>query len=168
MLAMESLEQLTRSHDCKAIASKHCLKGECVKTLVSFVESSDLAHPTDMEASHSFLMKRKALTILANSLCALSESGDLNDCLGCSSDLKTRSFVSALISSVRDSSLCPHNAGHAARCMQYIAIARDVQDLLADLGALSAASSACAVGACRSLSLERESKKLRLELGNCR
>jgi hypothetical protein len=167
MLAMESLEQLTRSSESRGIAAKAVLGGETLRKLVSLAEAGDSDLLSDMEERRVSIMKRRALAVLANALCALSESGELSSFLCSTAQLKSRSLVCALVSDLRDSSASPHAATEAARCMQYLMNAKEVEGLLVEMSAMSAVTAACTVGACRNVTLERESKKLKLRLTNC-
>jgi hypothetical protein len=167
LLGMESLEQITRSCECRSSAAKTVLAGECLRKLLSAAQADGSEGFTDMEERHSTIMKRRALTVLANALCALSESNDLKIVLGCTRELKSESLLASLVSTLRESSSCPHEASQAARCMQYLLSAREVEALLVEMSAIGAVSSACTVGVCRCATLERETKKLKLQLGSC-
>lgn len=167
MLAMESLEQLTRSPASCKIAAKAVLRGECLTRLMTLVQDNDSGFLSDMEVRRVAVLKRRGLFVMANALCALSDSGELSSLLCSTPELKSRSLVSSLVEDLRDSSSKPHEATQAARCIQCLVNAKEVEAILVETSAMSAVSAALSVGGCRHLTLERESKKLKLHLTNC-
>jgi hypothetical protein len=167
LLAMESLEQLTRASEYRAFAANKVLSGPFLSTLVSVIESrksKQAEADNEMEEKHFTIMHRQALTILANSLAAVQESGELLSLFSKSNELCSRTLLSVLVSDLNASSQRPHNACQSARCIQSLLLCEEVKDQLMDLGAASAVSTACGEGACRNAILEKESKKLRFQM----
>jgi hypothetical protein len=167
LLAMESLEQLTRASVCRSFAANKVLCGQFSSTLVSLIESRESKQAeaaSEMEEEHFAIMHRHALTILANSLAAVQESGELLGLLSQSSELCSQSLLSVLVSGLNASSRRPHDACQSALCIQSLMLCEEAKDRLMGLGAASAVSTACGEGACRNALLERESKKLRFQM----
>jgi hypothetical protein len=97
LLAMESLEQLTRASVCRAFAAHKVLCGQFSSTLVSLIESRESKQAeavSEMEEKHFAIMHRHALTILANSLAAVQDSGELLGLLSQSNGLCSHSLLS--------------------------------------------------------------------------
>ena len=164
---MESLVQLTRASNCRDFAANQVLCSQFLSTLVSLIESRESKQDeagSEMEEKHFAIMHRHALTILANSLAALQDSGELLGLLGKSNELCSHSLLSVLVSDLNASSERPHDACQSALCIQLLMLREQIKDRLMDLGADSAVSTACGEGACRNAILERESKKLRFQM----
>jgi hypothetical protein len=167
LLAMESLEQLTRASGCRAFAANKVLCDQFLPTLVSLIksrESKQAEAVSEMEEKHFAIVHRQALTILANSLAAVQESEELLGLLSQSNELCSQSLLSVLVSDLNASCQRPHDACQSALCIQSLVLCEEVKDQLMDLGAASAVSTACCEGACRNAILEKESKKLRFQM----
>jgi hypothetical protein len=167
LLAMESLEQLTRGSECRSFAASKVLCGQLLSTLVSLIESRESNQAeavSEMEKKHFAVMHRHALTILANSLAAVQESGELLGLLSKSNELCSQSLFTVLVSDLNASSQRPYDACQSARCIQSFVSCEEVKDQLMDLGAADAVSTACVEGGCRNAMLENESKKLRFQM----
>jgi hypothetical protein len=167
LLAMESLEQLTRVSECRAFAANKVLCGQFLSTLVSLIksrESKQAEAVNEMEEKHFAIMHRQALTILANSLAAVQASGELLRLLAESNELCSQTLLSVLVSDLNASCQRPHDACQSARCIQSFLLCEQVKDQLMDLGAANAVSTACGEGACRNSILEKEAKILRLQM----
>jgi hypothetical protein len=163
MLAMESLSQLTRATECKAFAANKVLCGDFMERLISLVESGlSLTPLSELEQQHFTMMHRHALTVLANSLSAIDESGELLSVLSIRSELTSKSLLAALVSDLEAANERPHDACQAARCIQALVRSAQVKAELIDLDAMSVIFSACTAGAGLNAMLEQESKKLRL------
>ena len=163
LIGMESLEQLTRS-ECRRTISLKVLGEKCIdKILIATrLDTNDVS--TDIEERHFTMMKRRSLTVLANALSALSQAGQLGGALNDCSQLKCIAFISSLVDTLADSANCPHEATQAARCMQELMIDSEVKKDLVEMSASSIVASACSSGACRSVFLEEEAKKLQEHL----
>lgn len=166
LIGMESLEQLTRS-ECRRTISLKVLGEKCIdKILIATrLDTNDVS--TDIEERHFTMMKRRSLTVLANALSALSQAGQLGGALNDCSQLKCIAFISSLVDTLADSANCPHEATQAARCMQELMIDSKVKKDLVEMSASSIVASACSSGACRSVLLEEEAKKLQEHFKSC-
>ena len=161
MLAMESLMQMTKG---SSFTAKQVLKGEFFGKLFAFAKCEEILE-SDMERERAAVMKRRALAILANALESLSADELL--AVVESSELCSRSFVAALTSTLNDAANQGHEAAQAARCIKQCLSSKVVVDLVTELSAMGAADVANSVGACHCITLERESKKLKLHLEAC-
>lgn len=130
MLGLESLEQLTRSPDCRVDVAKVVLSGECLCKLISLIKANRLEISSDMQERRSLLLQRRALEVLANAMGTLSETGEIGSFLDSASSLKSRCFLDALVSILKDSPSKPFVADHAARCTQYLSICEEVGEFL--------------------------------------
>lgn len=173
ILALQSLEQMTSStsSECNAFAAKKILSGSSLDELVTLVESSSASTPaqedSDMQVEHERLLHLHSLMILANCLKALKESEELSQTLSdLSASLCTKSLLTSLLATLENSSTRPHEACHAARCIQFLSTDESVRSQLLQDGESTEAllSAACEDGACRNATLEQESNKLRLQL----
>merc|ERR1711862_800050 len=75
-------------------------------------------------------------------------------------DLKSRSFLSLLLTSLHEASSRPHDAFQAARCMRCLLVSKEVESLLVEMSVFDAISSAHNVGLTFHQDLERESNQL--------
>lgn len=165
LIGMESLEQITRSGSLTCVSRK-VLSGPCLeKVLIAAKEDSSNDDLSDIEEEHMCVMKRRAMAVVANALISLTESGDLiTDILSSNSELKSESFITSLVDTLREFREAPHEATQAARCMTQLITDKQVGSILQDMRVASVASDACAFGAISSALLEQESKKLKLQL----
>lgn len=97
------------------------------------------------------MLRRDALTVLANSLAECQPSELLSD-----------ELLRVLIADLTDSDL--HTAHQAARCLTAICQSRPLKQLLAKMGATPATEMAKEEGVLRHKLLEREAQLLQLEL----
>ena len=163
LLALESIRKLTTCRDASVAAKLVLSNFDFLKRLLFLLEDRPI--PEMGLCGHSTLC-RKILEILANSCEAVSES-DLQGILSTNNhDLKTRLFLSFLLSSLHEASTCPHDAFQAARCMRCLLISKEVENLLVEMSAIDAISSARNVGLNFHEELEQESHKLIGQLQN--
>ena len=165
LIGMQSLEQITRS-ESRACVSKKVLSGPCLeKVLVAAQEDSTSSGSRDFEDEHLNVMKRRAITVVANALSSLTESGDLiPEILRSSTDLKSEAFICCLVETLREFRDAPHEATQAARCMQHLMNDKQVGTILQDMSVASVVSDACDYGATHSALLEQESMKLKVQM----
>ena len=166
LLGMQSLEQITRS-ESRACASKKVLSGPCLKKVLFAAQedASSSVVSSDFEEEHMHVMKRSAMTVVANALNSLTESGDLNtEILRSCTDLKSEAFICCLVDTLREFRGAPHEATQAARCMQHLMTDKQVESLFHDMSVMSVISDACDYGATHSALLEHESMKLKAQM----
>jgi len=173
MLGMESLCYLSNATKCCSFAAKSILGGECFSTLLCLVQSFRMHEASrdetlsDMEEKHFAMMHRHALTVLANCLVALEESGELEQVLSLQKELLSESLLQCLVEEVAQATTRPHDACQAVRCLQSLVRASsELKTLACHLGASKALDSAHREGVCRHATLEQESGKLQLDIGN--
>lgn len=159
IIGMETLEQLTTC-ECRRSAAKAVLEEPCKQKVLSAAQCLPSENPEVLYGRHAGVMKRRALAVLANALCALSDAKELEVVLGGNPELKSETLVSALLSALRESTTQPHEATQAARCIKHLMIAREVESHLVELSAIEVIHTACRDGACRFSSLERECQEL--------
>ena len=111
-LAMESLVQLTTV--CRDSLAHLILCGEFAQTLESIVEKPCGEHATEDER----MIRRSAMTVLANCLSVLESAGQLGHVLNQQSFLP--SLVSVLSKDLENSRTTPHEACQAVRCLQHL------------------------------------------------
>lgn len=155
-LALESLENITKSCYAIDVAAKFVLGSNCLSLLMSLLEQETF----DDDASS---VSRKVLGILANALSALS-TVDLAEHLACCEYLKESSFLSVLLSTLKEASERPHDAYHAARCLSVLLVSNDVKNYVMDMSCVEVVETACFAGCKSHLALERESQKLLSQL----
>lgn len=165
LLALESMGKMTTKNEASDLAAKLVLSNcDCLKQMLFLLDLYTQDRSTS-EMDHSILC-RKILEILANSCEAIGKS-DLEGILSTSDhDLKTRSFLSILLSSMDEAQSRPHDAYQAARCMRYLLVCEDVESTLIDMSAMDAISSARDVGCTLHKGLEQESFELMGQLQN--
>jgi DNA-binding transcriptional ArsR family regulator len=161
LLALESMGKMTTTSDSRDVASKLVLRNyDCIKKLLNLLDLYT------KEQRYGSTHCRKILEVLANSFEAISIS-DLAEILSTNNhDLKARTFVSFLISSLEEASTRPHDAFQAARCMRCLLVSKEVESLLVEMSAMDAISSARSVGLNCHEQLEQESFKLLGQLQN--
>jgi hypothetical protein len=167
-LALESLDKMTTFDEANDVSAKFILGNcECLKQLLYLLDfySKDRSSPRIESGCHSILC-RKILKILANSFEALSKL-DLAGILSANDhDLKTRSFLSLLLSFLHEASIRPHDAFQAARCMGYLLVSEEVESLLVEMSVMDVIKSARSAGFDSHEELEQESNKLMGQLQN--
>jgi len=168
LLALESLDKMTTFDEANDVAAKLILGNcECLKQLLYLLDlySKDRSPPRIESGYHSILC-RNILKTLANSFEAISKI-DLAGILSANDhDLKTRSFLSLLLSSLHEASVRPHDAFQAARCMRYLLVSEEVEILLVEMSVMDVILSARSAGFDSHQELEQESNKLMGQLQN--
>jgi len=165
LIGMESLEQITQSAS-RFCVSNMVLEGECLAKVLAAAQDDIVNATSEFEEQHITVMKRRAMTVVANALSALAESGRLDSLLSGCGELKSESFICSLVETLREASTSPHDATQAARCIRHLLTSKEVEAVLIEMSAISVVSDACTSGACRSALLEQESKKLKLLLNS--
>lgn len=152
-LALNSLEQMTKTCGSTRVAAKLALGCDCIERLVALLEEQ--TGPTT----------RKVLAIVANA-CTTLDASDLIEVLSSSENLKTGSFLSSLLTSLSEASERPHDAYQAARCLQALLISKEVEDAVVQMSCMEVVESACRAGCSSHRALEKESQKLKSQLRN--
>jgi hypothetical protein len=106
------------------------------------------------------------MAILANALAALGPAY-LEEVLLSTSHLKAESFLTILLSSLRDAAQKPHDAYQAARCLQALLISSDVKEVSMEMRLMEVLESARRAGCNSHVALEQESQKLMAQLHSC-
>ena len=174
LLGLASFEQMTRhsTDSCKMLAAKNVLSFDCLRRLVSLLEvhfeetavATATTTPTDVP-NHSFLIKRKILTVLANACSALSKSDMCTVLSESESDLLvSQPLLSMLLSTLQEADPKMNDAEQACRCLQSLLVSRDAENVMSELRAVDAVSYAYNVGCSSHSGLEKESKKLLVQL----
>mmetsp|Transcript_10169 Transcript_10169/g.18548 ORF Transcript_10169/g.18548 Transcript_10169/m.18548 type:complete len:399 (+) Transcript_10169:95-1291(+) len=161
VLALESLEQMTKPCACEAVdvAAKSVLSPDCLKQLVALLEIDG----DDMESHWASSVRRKVLAVLANA-CAAVSSEDLADILSSGEHLTARSFLALLVTSLTDAAKRPHDAYHAVRCLQSLLICKEVETAILEMSLVDVIESAHDVGCSSHDALQQESHKLMAQL----
>lgn len=165
-LALESMEKMTKSCVTKDAAAKKVL-GDCLKQLLSVLDTYSADQSISQEEScQSYNLRQKVFAVLANSCEAIGKP-ELAAILSTDdNDLKTRSFLCILLSSLREAPLKPHDAFQAVRCLRYLLISKEVEIAMIEMSAIEVISSARAAGSNCHGALESESRKLMTQLQN--
>lgn len=168
LLALETMGKMTTISDASDVAAKLVLSNyDCTKQLLSLFDlyTKDRSN-LESKSCYRSTQCRKILEILANS-CEAIGNNELATILSTNDhDLKTRSFVSFLISSLNEASIRPHDAFQAARCLRCLLISKEVERLLVEMSAIDVVASAHSVGVNCHEKLEQESFKLMGQLLN--
>lgn len=171
MLAIDTLLHISKATQNPSFAAHCILCGEFRSTLLSLVEccrmSRDEAETplNDSEKQMIDIMHRNAVTIIANCLKSMQESGELPQILSQHEELASSDFVSALLEDVSACSERPHAACEAARCLQPLLCASTaIRRTVMELGAEDVVESATQEGAHRHALLENACTKLRCEM----
>ena len=127
LMAVESLVQISKSAKHKNYAARAilCEKQELRSTLLSMVEgkvtedSAAASTPTsELEKENARLMGRHALSVLANCLESLEQSGELSSVVnGEQQELCAQETLETLLSKVQSCEEAPHEAFQAVRCI---------------------------------------------------
>jgi len=169
VLALESMEKMTKSCEGRDIAAKSVLGDySCLKQLLSLLgtyNNNELAS-SEMKSIHSSVLRRKIFGVIANSCEAISEC-ELADILSSrDNDLKTRSFLTMLLVSLQEAPVRPHDAFEAVRCLRHLLISKEVESAMIDMSAMDVITTAHSAGLVSHQGLEQESTKLMLRLQN--
>lgn len=168
LLALETMGKMTTMSKSSDVAAKLVLSNnDCMKQLLTLLDIYTKDRPSpENESFYRSTQCRRILEVLANS-CEAIRISDLAMILSTNDhDLKTRSFISFLVSSMQDASIRPHDAFQAARCMRRLLISKEVETLLIEMSAIDVISSARSVGGECHEQLEQESFKLMGQLQN--
>lgn len=171
VMAAEALVQLSEASQCRIFCANKILSSNCelLSTLLMLVQCSQTKEKEikreahfKMEETHFALMHRHALTVLANCLSAIHESGELENRLKDLSELTSASTVKALVKDVSLAHKNPHEATTACRCLHALCShSEECKAMVICEGGMSAASVA---KQCRHALLESEATKLLQEL----
>lgn len=167
ILAIESMEKMMKSCGAQDVVAKLILWNcDCLKRLVSLLESCDGADQSGLESGHSSILRRNILGVVASSFEAISES-DLTEVLSMEGNgLIARPFLSSLLSCVQEAISKPHDAFEAVRCLRYLLTSKDVEAAMMEMSAMDVISSARSAGINCHQGLELESNKLMAQLLN--
>merc|ERR1719191_1935124 len=97
----------------------------------------------------SSLLFRKVFAVLANSCGAIGEAAlaDLLSTGGSGNALKSKPFLSLLLSFLREAPLMPHEAFQAVRCLRSLLVSsKEVELAMDEMSAIDVVSSACEAG----------------------
>lgn len=164
LLALENMGKMTSGTNdgTRDVAAKLVLSNrDCLKRILSLVDIYNKDRSMlGMESCYNSILCRKILEVLSNSCEAINKC-DLADILSTTNhDLKSRSFLSLLLTSLHEASSRPHDAFQAARCMRCLLVSKEVESLLVEMSVFDAISSAHNVGLTFHQDLERESNQL--------
>lgn len=162
VLALESMEKMTtdsRESAAKDAAAQVLSSSECLDQLVSLLDG----HRGVENASS--LLSRKVFAVLANSCGAVGEAA-LADLLSAGgSALKSKQFLSLLLSFLRDAPLMPHEAFHASRCLRSLLVSSEVELAVNEMSAIDVVLSAHSAGVeFRHEALGRECSEIMVQL----
>jgi hypothetical protein len=101
MMALESLIQLTKTRKCRSFAAHCVLCGDFLPTLLALIQS---CKANEME--HSTVIHRNALTVLANCLTSLEESGELVQCIQKQDCIISKQLMMALLDDLSTARRC--------------------------------------------------------------
>jgi len=168
ILALESIGKMTTCSEGNDMAANLVFSSnDCLKRLLfllDFYTSDRLISGT--QSCHNSILRRKILEVLANSCEAISKS-DLTGILSRNGhDLKTKSFLTLLLSCLREAHAIPHDAFQAARCMRYLLISKEVEILLVEMCVIDVISCTRSAGLTCHKALEEESNELMGQLQN--
>lgn len=168
ILAIESIGKMILCSEAKVVAAKLLLSShDCLKRILFLLDSYTTDRSSSgMESGYHSILCRKILEALANA-CEILNENDLAVILSRNDhDLKTNSFVNLLLSFLREASTRPHEAVHAARCMRYLLISKEVVRLLVEMSIMDVITNSRCVGVNVHEALEEESNKLMGQLQN--
>ncbi|KAL7565917.1 hypothetical protein ACA910_021500 [Epithemia clementina (nom. ined.)] len=166
LLAMQSLEQLSRCPEHRVFTTKHILQNsQLISTIVELVQTvppkdgDDVFSFSRVEIQHLVQMRRLAFVTLANCLTGLAQAGELMAMLKESAQLTSKPVLVALSNELGAASLRPHEACQAAECLKCLMAASSDMNGQA-FGIPESLMEAQQVGACRHFGLERACTKL--------
>lgn len=173
MMALESLVHLTNVCKMGFAAESILDHAEILRVLLSLVEDSNNGisasrrSSSELEQNNLVIMRRQALTVLANCLDTLKGNGKLHACLNRHSALLQDSLVQALVNQVAMAEEAPHDACQAVRCLTTLTEASTFTRRRAlELGAPAIVSQAHQSGQCRHAELQGLSSKLQLSMAD--
>ena len=164
LLALESLVHLSKGVENQNDTARCILCGEFRMHLLVLVNSMEATamNTNDVEKEYTTMMRRHALTILANCFGALERSGELVDLLQEQSDLRSSNLIAALVEEVAAAEERPHDAVQAVLCLKnLLAASSELKFQAAELNAFEAVSEARLGAACRHAALEDACTQLR-------
>merc|ERR1711935_180158 len=159
LLALDSMERMTTNKSNNNFAAR-CVLGHCdclcrliigeeqeenfVCEAATSAESCNRHESIPSAAaaapSSSNLVRRKVLTILANSFDAISGSTEEEfDTIlsknenGTSDLIKSKSFLSLLLTCIEEAAACPHDAYQAVRCLRYLVTISSTKETVSSL-----------------------------------
>lgn len=172
LLGMESLVQLTKATSTSTKAALALFHGNVLDTILSLIQSWRMSQEQEdqqvideMEEDYLAMMHRNALTVLANCLNALEQTGELTQVIGCQERLVADELLSVLIDELGSAEQRPHDACQACKCLKtLLRSSKDTKIRALELGAPKAATSALNEGVCTHLHLEDEARTLQVEI----
>jgi hypothetical protein len=169
LLGMESLVQLTKATSTSSKAALALVHGNVLDTILSLIQSWRMTQDEqeqqvitdEMEQDYFAMMHRNALTVLANCLNALEQTGELSQVIGSQERLVADELLSVLIDELASAEERPHDACQACKCLKTLLRSSQATKLrVLELGAPKAATSALNEGVCTHLCLEQEARTL--------
>lgn len=173
VLALESMEKMTTNsrgggdnYDsaAKDAAAQVLGSSDCLGQLLSLLDGHN-HHGAGDAPMPSSLLSRKVFAVLANSCGAIGEAA-LADLLSAGdSALKSKQFLSLILSSLRDAPLMPHEAFHASRCLRSLLVSSEVELAMNEMSAIDVVLSAHSAGVeFRHEALGRECSEIMVQL----
>lgn len=173
LLGLESLVQLTKATSSCQKAALKVFESNVLDTILSLIQSWRMSQDVDdqqvamdeMEKDYFAMMHRNALTVLANCLVALEQTGKLSQVIDSQERLVADQLLSVLIEELENAQERPHDACQACKCLKtLLRSCDDTKKRAMELGAPRAAASAFNEGVCTHLHLEQEAKTLSMEM----
>lgn len=167
VFAIESLVQISEASKCRAFCARNILSAdsELLSTLLSLIQCSRMEDAEELSTSTAQervrMMHRHALTILANCLAFMHESGGLPTALQDLPELTCDATLSALVQAVAIANSEPHDAAAACRCLQALCQGSEIKQRVVQLGASRHVSAA---QRCRHVILQDECTRLMRDL----
>ena len=173
LLGMESLVQLTKATSTSTKAALAVMDCNVLDTILSLVQSWRISQEQveevaidEMEKDYFAMIHRNALTVLANCLNALEQTGELSRVISSQGRLVADELLAVLIDELDSAEQRPHDACQACKCLKTLMRSSKATKLRAlELGAPKAATSALNEGVCTHLNLEEEARTLQAEIG---
>lgn len=168
LLGLESLILLSQQKHLAAFCAHSLLCSKCVqdKLLALVNQTEDLVDCDTMEMEHLIRMRRHALTVLANCLEALGESGELQHVMEKNEALRSPKLLDTFVAALSTAEQEPHDAHEAARCLGSLCRCCSIcREHAVDMGAPDAVTRALDVGIIRHALLEGASRRLQGEMG---
>lgn len=167
ILALESIgKMITCSGGDDMAANLVFCSNDCLKQLLFLLEFYNDQLMPGTQSNHGYILRRKVLEVLANSFEAINET-DFREILSRNGrDLKTKSFLTLLVSCLREAHARPHDAVQATRCMRYLLVAKEVENSLVEMCVVDDILSIRNKGLTFNDALEEESQELMGQLQN--
>jgi len=168
LMAIQSLESLSKCTKCEAFVADSLLLDSWLATFVNLIEvgrvEDDLVG--EIEDRHCLAMRRHSMCIIYNCIEALQSTGKLKAIM---EDKKfclfSHSFLSSLVEVLRCCGDRPHDACEAAKCLRQLACAcPEARRAFVECDVLNAAVTAHETGVSCHAILQEESHRLRTEL----